>query len=91
MSEVGVCNHQNANYLAMMTERDSALAKLASANGGKAHQIWYPLFDTPVTVTMSREQMQSLADELRGVNVCPGWAEHFAGQLDHVLKNSLKE
>lgn len=55
----------------------------------QVYSVWYPLFDTPITVTMSREQVQALADELRGINVFPGWAEHFAAELDKILEKSL--
>jgi hypothetical protein len=55
------------------------------------YSIWYPLYDTPVTIRTSRETLQALADELRGVNVYPGWAEHMAKRLDAVLRRSLVE
>ena len=63
---------------------------LEAAEAERVHRIWYPLFDTPITVSMSREQMQALADELRGVNVFPGWAEQFAQNIDAVLKEATK-
>lgn len=51
--------------------------------------IWYPLGDTPVTIRLSREQVQALQDELLGRGIFPGWKERFADQLEGVLKASL--
>lgn len=49
------------------------------------HHLWYPLFDTPITIRTSREMVQSLVDELCGTNVHPGWAEYTAKRLETLL------
>ncbi|MGG7450573.1 hypothetical protein ACQ3HE_06750 [Plantibacter auratus] len=55
------------------------------------HNIWFPLFDHPVTVTLSREQLQCVQDALLGKPECvPGWNAHFAGQIEAVLKASIE-
>lgn len=51
-----------------------------------AASIWYPLFDTPITVRLSREQLAHVKDALLGVpEPVPGWNEYFAGELERVL------
>lgn len=85
--------------LAPVPELDGWFEKAISTStftdvDGSAQQlysIWYPLYDTPVNIRTSRETLQALADELRGVNVYPGWAEHMAKRLDVVLRRSLVE
>lgn len=59
---------------------------------GREHRlfgIWYPLGDSPITIRLSREQVQALHEELRGQSIFPGWKEYFADQLEGVLKASL--
>lgn len=54
------------------------------------HSIWYPLFDQPLTVTLSREQLQCVQDALLNKPECvPGWNAHFAAEIEAVLKASL--
>ena len=59
--------------------------------GVMAGYIWTPLFDTPMVLHTSREQIQALQEELREINVYPGWKEWFADQLEGVLTESLKD
>ena len=56
------------------------------------HHIWHPLSDTPVTVTLSREQLQLIHDALTGntKGIPAGWLESLAGQVEAVLKASLE-
>ena len=55
----------------------------------RIHHIWYPLFDQPVTLTLSREQLQCVQDALLGKRECvTGWNVHFAAEIENVLKES---
>ncbi len=54
------------------------------------HAIWYPLFDTPLTLTLSREQLQCVQDALEGKpEPVPGWNRYFAEEIERVLRDSL--
>ena len=53
--------------------------------------IWFPLFDTPLTLTMSREQLQCVQDALLGrPEPVPGWNAHFASELERVLRETVE-
>jgi hypothetical protein len=52
--------------------------------------IWYPLSDTPLTLQLSREQLQCVQDALLGKpEPVPGWNQHFAGEIERVLRESI--
>lgn len=55
------------------------------------HHIWFPLYDVPVTVRLSREQLQIIQDVLRGhlATSKPGWRDYIADQIEKVLVASL--
>lgn len=56
------------------------------------HRIWYPLQEKPITVQMSREQLEGVRDSLAGrPEGFPGWNAYFAGVLDSVLNTSVDE
>lgn len=58
----------------------------------RSHIIWYPLYDQPLDLRMSREQLQCVHDVLLGKpEVVTGWAHHFAGEIERVLQESLRE
>lgn len=55
----------------------------------RIHHIWYPMFDHPVTITLSREQLQCVQDALLGKpEPVPGWNAHFAAEFQRVLHES---
>ncbi|WP_066041941.1 hypothetical protein [Herbiconiux solani] len=55
------------------------------------HRIWHPLGDTPITVQMSREQLQIIQDALNGVHIASrGWETAMADELEKVLKASME-
>lgn len=57
-----------------------------------AGRIWYPLFDTPFTLSLSREQLEAVRDALRGEpEPVPGWRKYFAGEIDRALGESSDE
>jgi hypothetical protein len=74
-------------------EKSASMSTYVDADGSKQtlYALWYPLFDVPITIRTSRESLQAIADELRGVNVYPGWAEHMAKRLDVILRRSMDE
>lgn len=54
------------------------------------HVIWYPLFDTPVDIRLSREQLQCVQDALLGKpEPVQGWNAHFSKEIERVLVDSL--
>ena len=54
------------------------------------HTIWYPLFDEPIDVRLSREQLRCVQDALVGKpEPVPGWNAHFAGEIERVLLESM--
>lgn len=57
------------------------------------HRVWFPLYDTPVTLSMSREQLQIVTDVLKGdlASSRPSWRGYIAEQFDKVLADSLGE
>lgn len=56
------------------------------------HNIWFSLFDTPITITLSCEQLQCVQDAMLGLpEPVPGWNEHFAGEIEKVLVESMEE
>lgn len=74
-----------------MTEISSSRFTDVDGSDQILYGIWYPLFDTPVNVRLSREQLQGLQEALRGEDIVPGWREHFATQIEAVLRMSLRE
>lgn len=57
----------------------------------KVHHVWFPLYDQPVTLRLSREQLQIVQDSLRGDHTTskPGWRASLADQFERVLVESL--
>lgn len=57
----------------------------AAFHGKKPREIhvWYPLFDKPVRIDMSEEQLALVISALRGERVEPvGWYEFIASELN---------
>ena len=56
------------------------------------HHVWYPLYDQPVTLEMSREQLQIVQDVLRGNlgTSKQGWRDYLADQIEKVLVASIE-
>lgn len=57
------------------------------------HSIWYPLYDNPILIRMSREQLQAIQDALLGRPETPeGWGAWFARtEIERLLVESLGE
>lgn len=56
------------------------------------HRIWFPLGEQQITLSLSRELLQCVQDALLGKpEPVPGWREHFAGELERVLRESLDD
>lgn len=70
--------------------RNNHQATIEELTARRSHIIWYPLYDHPIDLRMSREQLQYVHDLLLGKpEVIPGWAQHFAGEIERVLRDSL--
>lgn len=65
-------------------------AGLHDGSTANVHHLWFPIRDIPITLSLSREQLQCVQDALLGrKEPVLGWNEHFAGELEKVLRDSI--
>lgn len=62
----------------------------ALPDGGVQH-VWFPLHDTPVVLSISREQLQIIQDVLAGdlTTSRKEWRESLSEQIENVLKATV--
>lgn len=74
-----------------MADREPSAYRATITNTENLYGIWTPLFDTPINVRISREQLQALQDGLRGISIMPGWKEYFDNEIEGILRLSIAE
>lgn len=63
----------------------------AALPAGGVQHVWFPLGDTPVVLSISREQLQIIQDTLRGelATSRKEWRDSLAEQIENALKATV--